>query len=104
LGAERRFLGEPGRFGWRELDENRFVEVVLVVILAASAVVAFGIARLWAVVIPIAAIGAFYVGLNAGWWGNGVGDGWQFVMAGVMAVGVLAAAIGLGARALLTRA
>jgi hypothetical protein len=79
------------------------VEVVLVVILAASAVVAFGIGRWGAVLIPIAVIGAFYAGLNAGWWGYGVGDGWQFAMVGVMAIGVLAAGVGVGARVLLTR-
>jgi hypothetical protein len=79
------------------------VEVVLVVILIASAVIAFAIGRWWVVFVPVAGIGAFYTGLNAGWWGNGVGDGWQFVMAGIMAVGVLAAAVGAGARTLVTR-
>jgi hypothetical protein len=79
------------------------VEVILVVILAASVVVGFGVGRPWVVLAPIAVIGAFYTGLNAGWWGNGVGDGWQVLMAGVMAVGFLAAAVGVGARALLTR-
>jgi hypothetical protein len=79
------------------------VEVVLVVILAASALIGFAIGRLWAVFVPIPVIGAFYAGLNAGWWGSGVGDGWQLAMAGVMAVGVLAAAVGVGARALLAR-
>ena len=72
-------------------------------ILAASAVVAFGIGRWWAVVLPIAAIGVFYAGLNLDWWGNGVGDGWQFAMAGVMAVAALAAALAVGVRARVTR-
>lgn len=34
----------------------------------------------------------------AGWWGHGVGDGWQFAMLLFVGVGVLAAALGVWAR------
>lgn len=72
----------------------------MVVILAGSAVVGFGAGRWWTLLVPIAAVGAFYAGLNAGWWGNGVGDGWQIVMAFVMGAGLLAAVVGVASRRL----
>jgi hypothetical protein len=77
------------------------VEGVLVAILVASGVIAFGVGRWWALFVPISAVALFYAGLNAGWWGNGVGDGWQFVMALVMGAGLLATVVGVGARVLL---
>lgn len=52
---------------------------------------------------PVGALGLFYAGLNAGWWGSGVGDGSQFAMAFVMGAGILAAALGVAGRTLLRR-
>jgi hypothetical protein len=40
----------------------------------------------------------FYVGLNAGWWGYGVGEAWQIAMAVLMCVGVVGALAGVAAR------
>jgi hypothetical protein len=76
------------------------VEGVLLAILVASCVIAFGVGRWWTLFVPISSVGVFYTGLNAGWWGNGVGDGWQFAMALVMGAGILAAVIGVAARVL----
>jgi hypothetical protein len=76
------------------------VESFLVAILVASAALAFIVGRWWTILVPIAALGVFYAGLNYGWWGSGVGDGWQFVMAIAMVVGGLAAAGGVTMRAL----
>jgi hypothetical protein len=76
------------------------VEGVLVAILVASGVIAFGVGRWWTLFVPITAVSVFYAGLNAGWWGNGVGDGWQFAAAFVMGIGVLAGVIGVVARRL----
>jgi hypothetical protein len=40
--------------------------------------------RSWIVlVLPAVVVPAFYLGLRLGWWGHGVGDGWQFVALGV---------------------
>jgi hypothetical protein len=78
------------------------VEAVLVGILVASGVAAFVVGRLWTVFVPVAALGLFYAGLNARWWGEGVGDGWQFVMALVMGTGVLVAVVGVAARGLVS--
>jgi len=71
-------------------------------ILAASGIAAFVVGRWWTVFVPIVALGLFYAGLNARWWGDGVGDGWQFVMALVMGIGVLAAVVGVAARGLVS--
>jgi hypothetical protein len=76
------------------------VNAALAAILVASAVIGFAVGRWWTVFVPIAALGVVYGGLNARWWGYGVGDGWQFVMALMMGLGVFAAAFGVGARAL----
>jgi hypothetical protein len=42
----------------------------------------------------------FYLGLVAGWWGAGVGDGWQAGFVIVLALSLLATAVGIGLRAL----
>lgn len=63
-----------------------------------SGFVGFVIGRWWAVVVPLGGLTLFYVGLNKGWWGNGVGDAWQLAMAILMFVGVIAALGGVAAR------
>jgi hypothetical protein len=65
----------------------------------ASGLVGFVIGRWWAVVVPLGGLTLFYVGLNVGWWGNGVGDAWQLAMGILMAAGVVAVVVGLAARA-----
>ena len=50
---------------------------VIVAASAASAVLAGFAHRRW-LVVPLAAAvwPLYYLGLHAGWWGSGVGDGW----------------------------
>jgi hypothetical protein len=55
--------------------------VALIVLMALSAALGLAVARLWVVGVAAAAIVAFYIGLDSGVWGNGTGDGWEFVMA-----------------------
>ncbi|MGH9252693.1 MAG: hypothetical protein ACRD0W_24730 [Acidimicrobiales bacterium] len=43
----------------------------------------------WAVLAPVVLVTAFYVGLLSGWWGYGVGDGWEYV-AIFLALGAMA--------------
>ena len=76
------------------------MEAALVVIFVASAAVAFAVGRWWTVLVPIPALGLFYAGLNADWWGHGVGDRWEVAMARVTAIAVIAAALGVVARML----
>ena len=66
--------------------------------LLASGVVGFAIVRWWAVCVPVVGLALFYAGLNAGWWGYGVGDGWQIAMAVLMCVGVVGALAGVVVR------
>ena len=53
--------------------------------------------RRWSVLI-LALVGwpLFYAGLARGWWGYGVGDGWQYVAVAVTAVGVVSTALAVG--------
>jgi hypothetical protein len=72
--------------------------VTLLVLIAACAALGYVIARLWVVAVAVVAIIAFYIGLDSGWWGNGTGETWHFVMllAVAVAAAVTAAAVVLG--------
>jgi hypothetical protein len=74
------------------------VEITLIALIVASALLGFVTARWWAVAVAVALILAFYVGLNSGWWGNGTGDGWEYAMLGVaiFAAAITGAAVGAG--------
>ena len=63
-----------------------------------STLVAFVLGRWWAVLFPVIGFAAYYLGLNAGWWGAGLGDAWQFVMAILIAAGSVGAVVGVVAR------
>jgi len=55
------------------------------------------ITRSWAALaLPLVGWPLFYLGLDQGWWGNGLGDGWQFVAAGALLLGVVSTALALG--------
>lgn len=55
---------------------------VIVAASAASAVLAGFAHRRWFVVPLAAAVWPlYYLGLHAGWWGSGVGDGWAWAAA-----------------------
>jgi hypothetical protein len=64
-------------------------------LLALVVVVAAFIRRWWAVALPLAVIPLFHAGLRKGWWGDGVGDGWQYAAVMVTVVGLLASALGV---------
>jgi hypothetical protein len=64
--------------------------------------VALLLGRVWVLLFPVVVWSLFYVGLLAGWWGNGVGDGWQLSMIINMLTGEAAAGIGLLLRRLLS--
>jgi hypothetical protein len=55
-------------------------------------------ARRWlALILPAVGWPLYYVGLDEGWWGNGTGDGWQYVALAVTAVGVAITAVAVAA-------
>lgn len=73
-------------------------EVILVSIIAGSVLIGLLVGRWWTLLVPIAAVPCFYLGLNAGWWGSGVGDGWQFAMIFVLGLTAVAQATAVGVR------
>jgi hypothetical protein len=78
------------------------VDVAVPILLAVFAVLAAIIHRWWALTLPLLAIPLFYAGLVYGWWGNGVGDGWQLAAVMVTVVGLLGAAVGVALGRLVT--
>ena len=73
--------------------------------LFATMVIAFPLAglatRRWtALALPVVGWPLLYLGLDQGWWGNGLGDGWQYVAAAALFVGVVSTVllVGLGRR------
>jgi hypothetical protein len=55
------------------------------------------------VVLPLAAIPLLYAGLRKGWWGDGVGEGWQYAAVMVTVVGLLGSALGVAVGRFLVR-
>jgi hypothetical protein len=53
---------------------------VLIVLVAGGALLGFTTARWWSVAFGVAAMLVYYAGLDSAWWGNGTGDGWEYVM------------------------
>jgi hypothetical protein len=68
--------------------------VFAAVSLAAGALVG----RWWIVPTAASAWTVFVLGLASGWWGNGVGDGWLWMMTVGAAVSGASAALGTAAR------
>ncbi len=55
----------------------------------------------WVVVAPAAAaMPLYWYALHAGWWGHGVGDGWQGALVVTTVVATVAAAAGVAVRRL----
>ena len=71
------------------------VDVAVPLLLALLAVVAASVRRWWAAVFPLVAVPLFYAGLRNRWWGDGVGDGWQYAAAAVTVAGILGALVGV---------
>ena len=59
----------------------------------------------WLVLAPAGALWpAYFLGLQRGWWGSGVGDGWTYGLAASTAAAVGGAALGVLAGSLARRA
>jgi hypothetical protein len=58
-------------------------------------VTALLLGRSWVLLLPVIGWPLFFLGLNAGWWGYGVGDFWQFALILETVIGVAAVSIGL---------
>ena len=77
--------------------------IALIVVVAVCASVGVLTGRWEAVGLVVAAIPVYYLGLNAGWWGHGVGDGWQYALLAATLVGAIAVAAAVGVRRFLAR-
>ena len=49
----------------------------------------------WALVIPVVAVPLVYLGLDRGWWGSGLGDGWEYAAALALVLAIAATAAGI---------
>ncbi|MGH9893453.1 MAG: hypothetical protein ACREA0_15985 [bacterium] len=58
-------------------------------------IIALLVGRWWIGVLPVIGWPLFFLGLNLGWWGYGVGDFWEQAMVLYMSVGVAAVTVGL---------
>jgi hypothetical protein len=72
------------------------MEAIFITLLIAFPLAGFVIRRWTALLLPLFGWPLFYLGLQQGWWGNGLGDMWQYVAAGVLLVGVVSTAIVVG--------
>ena len=71
------------------------VEVAFVLVLVGSLLLAMAARRWWPVVVPLIACPLLYLGLAEGWWGFGLGDGWQYAAVAITLFGVVSAAAGV---------
>jgi hypothetical protein len=74
--------------------------IPLIVVAAAFVAAGFAVPRWSAVVVAAALVPFYFAGLLAGWWGSGVGDGWQFALAGGTAASMVGAVTGVAVRRL----
>jgi hypothetical protein len=70
---------------------------------ALSLLAALVVRRWWALIVPLVTAPLYYAGLRYGWWGDGVGDGWPWVVGLITALAVAGAAVVIGAWGLLAR-
>ena len=72
------------------------MEAVAITLLLAFPLVGAAIRRWTALALPLAGWPLFYLGLDRGWWGNGLGDGWQYPAAAALLLGVASTALAVG--------
>ena len=78
--------------------------MIFIVPAALLLVLALVIGRPWLLVVPLIAWPAYMCGLKLGWWGYGVGDGWQYSLVVGTLAGLLVAGLGLALHPALERA
>jgi hypothetical protein len=62
---------------------------MLVALLIAFPVAGWLAGSWWAIALPLVGWPLFYLGLGQGWWGYGLGDGWQYAAALLTAAGAV---------------
>ena len=69
-------------------------QAIVLVALAIMAVLGFAVGRWWALVLPVVVVPLVYLGLDRGWWGSGLGDGWEYAAALALVLAIAATAAG----------
>jgi hypothetical protein len=72
-------------------------EVAIVTLLIAFPLVGVVTRRWITLLFPAFAWPIFYLGLQRGWWGHGVGDGWQYAAALLTGAGVFSTSVAIAA-------
>jgi hypothetical protein len=68
-------------------------EIAVVALIIAFPVVGLLAGRWIALALPLVGWPLYFLGLTKGWWGYGVGDGWQYGAVLLTAIGVLTTAV-----------
>ena len=73
------------------------MEAVWIAALVGCALVGVLVGRWWVLIVPLSVVPVLYVGTLQGWWGYGLGDGWEVcvIFALTFALAITAAAITL---------
>ena len=61
------------------------------------AVVGAAAGRGWALLLPFVTVPTYFLGVLAGWWGAGVGDGWEFGFAACLTLAFAGGCLGIWA-------
>jgi hypothetical protein len=69
------------------------VEATVITLLIAFPLAGAVIRRWTTLALPLIGWALFYLGLDQSWWGNGLGDGWPYVAAALLLVGVVTTAL-----------
>jgi hypothetical protein len=93
----------PGGHG-RGLRTTTLPEMIFIVSAALLLVLALVIGRSWLLAVPLIAWPAYMFGLRLGWWGSGVGDGWQYGLVWGTVAGLLIAGLGVALHSVVARA
>ena len=72
------------------------MEPLFITLLVAFPLAGVVIRRWAAVALPMIGWPLFYLGLDEGWWGYGLGDGWQDVAVWALIVGLVSTALAVG--------
>ena len=68
-------------------------EAAFVVLVIAFPLLGGAMGRWLALLLPVVGWPLFYVGLNRDWWGNGTGDGWQYLAVLMTIIGIFTTAL-----------
>lgn len=69
------------------------MEAIVIALLVGFPFAGAVLRRWYGLALPLVGWPLFYLGLGQSWWGNGLGDGWQYPAAGLAIVGLVTTAL-----------